>query len=67
MDEITTQDWNSLVGSVGSIGDKTQNQLLRIQSQLEGLTDTLMITNILLGIIAVTFIISVVSRIFFKK
>ncbi len=67
MNEITTQEWNSLVGSIGSIGDKTQNQLLRVQSQLEGLTDTLMTTNILLGIIAVTFIISVVSRIFFKK
>ncbi|MBT2571994.1 hypothetical protein [Planococcus sp. ISL-110] len=67
MNEITTQDWNNLVSSIGSIADNTQSSLLRVQSEIGVLSDSLVITNILLSIIAVTFIISVVSRIFFKK
>lgn len=67
MNEITTQDWNNLVSSIGSIADNTQSQLLRVQAEIGILSDGLIITNILLGIIAVTFIISVISRIFFKK
>lgn len=61
MDNITTQDWNALVQSVGSVGD-LQSELLRIQSQIGALTDTLVITNIILGVIAITFIISVVLK-----
>jgi hypothetical protein len=61
LDNITTQDWNALVQSVGSVGD-LQSELLRIQSQIGALTDTLVITNIILGVIAITFIISVVLK-----
>lgn len=62
MSDITTQNWNALVESIGSIGD-LQGEFLRVQAQLEHLTGTLVITNIILGIIAITFIIAVIMNI----
>ena len=64
MNDITTQNWNALVEKVGSIGD-LQNEFLRVQASIENLAGTLVITNIILGIIAVTLIVLVIG--FFRK
>ncbi|MDC3414505.1 hypothetical protein [Terrihalobacillus insolitus] len=67
MTELTSKNWNDLVNNVGNIADKTQRQLIEVQAYLNSINNTLKITNIILGVIAVTFIVSTISRLFKGK
>ncbi|QFT90835.1 hypothetical protein FIU87_19495 [Bacillus sp. THAF10] len=65
MNQITEESWNNLINKVGGIGDKTQSQLVQLQGHISHLTDTLFITNIILALIAVTYLFSTIMK--FKK
>lgn len=62
LNDLTTENWNSLVNKVGDIADNTQNQLQQVQSQLELLNSTLLITNVILAIIGLTYIVSTILK-----
>lgn len=67
MNQISEENWNDLVSKVGDIGDKTQGQLVQLQGYVNQLNDTLVITNIILAIIAVTYVISLILKVKMKK
>ncbi len=62
MNEITTESWQDLVNNVGNIADKTQRQLIEVQSHITELNNTLEVTNIILGVIATAYIISLIIK-----
>ncbi|UOQ47235.1 hypothetical protein MUN88_14285 [Gracilibacillus caseinilyticus] len=66
MTELTKEDWNNLVNNVGNVADKTQQQLLDLNAYVTELNNTLTVTNIILGIIAITYILSTIIK-FMKK
>lgn len=63
MFEISTENWNGLVNSVTDLADKTQRQLVDVNSYLSELNRTLVYTNIILTIIALTFIASLIIKV----
>ncbi|MBM7541194.1 hypothetical protein [Amphibacillus cookii] len=63
MFEISTENWNGLVNSVTDLADKTQRQLVDVNSYLSELNRTLMYTNVILTIIALTFITSLIIKV----
>ena len=68
LNNLTTENWNELIVKIGNIGDNTQNQLKRVQAHIVQLNGTLEITNIILTIIAITYITSTIIKfISFKK
>lgn len=67
MNQISTENWNDLINGVSSIGDKTQRQLIELNAHIDALTNTLELTNIILGIIAGSYIISIIVKRFNKK
>ncbi|WP_017471407.1 hypothetical protein [Amphibacillus jilinensis] len=63
MFEISTENWNGLVNSVADLADKTQRQLVDVNSYLSELNRTLIYTNIILTVIALTFIASLIIKV----
>ncbi|MEK5187079.1 hypothetical protein [Solibacillus sp. FSL W7-1324] len=58
MDELSILEWNNLISEVGRVADNTQRELQLVQAYIDQLNNTLVITNIILGVIAITFIIT---------
>ncbi len=63
MNELTIENQNDLVNNIGRAADTSQRQLVQVNNYLRELNNTLMFTNIILAVIAVTLIISLVIKI----
>lgn len=63
MSELTIENWNDLISSIGSIADKSQGQLVQINNSLRELNNTIMFTNIILSVLAISFIVFLIIKV----